>query len=335
MTTLQAPLPLWKGSLVSRKHALRQLCACIGGTIPPDTDWRAIVSLANESLVTPALFEAMNTGSPAHPPVPAEVAAFLADVHARSRTRNQSLASTLHDALGALNGAGIVPVLLKGCALWADAGTQGSRIVCDLDLLVRPAELVCALAALRAHGFAIADDQRGRAYHPVVELSRPTDAGSIDLHQHLPGAAHLPALGDIHAHCRSVAVGGMDAMLPSRELQILMLVLHDQLLDGHFWRGGFHLRHLLDIAALTRSEPEPDWRALLGLSPTALVRSALRCELLAARRLAGAKVPDWVGRGFWARMNFARHRLFFERPAMATALRAIGLDARIWRALSS
>jgi Uncharacterised nucleotidyltransferase len=335
MTISQAPLQRWKASLVNRKHALRQLSACIGGTIPPEADWRAIVSLANEHLVTPALWEGIAASPHAGPPVPADVAAFLADVHGRSHTRNRSLASTLHDALGALNAAGIVPVLLKGCALWTSSAASGSRIVCDLDLLVRPAEMEHALAALRARGFAIADDQRGRAYHPVVELSRPTDAGSIDLHQHAPGAAHLPALDDIHAHCRSIVVASANAMLPSRELQILLLVLHDQFLDGHFWRGGFHLRHLLDIAVLARIPPEIDWRALLGMCPTPLVRSALRSELLAARRLAGAKVPDWVAGGLWARLNFARHRLFFERPGMATALRSLGLNARVWRALSS
>lgn len=325
---------------MNRKRALNQFTACLGGRVPASADWRAIVSLANEHLVTPALFEGIDANAQASRPVPAEVQTFLADVHHRSRARNQALSRTLRDALQALNGVGIEPVLLKGCALWntasaAVAAGPKARIVCDLDLFVRPAELEQALAALVAHGFAIVEDQRARTYHPVVELARPADPGSIDLHQHAPGAAHMNVVDEFHDHCRNVEVDGMRAMLPAPELQILMIVLHDQLLDGHYWRGGFHLRHLLDIAVLTRCRPDIDWHALVRMCPSSLVHSALKAELLAARRIAGARIPNWIVDDIWTRLNFARHRVFFERPTIGAFLRSIGLNARIWRALSS
>jgi hypothetical protein len=325
---------------VNRRRALAQLSCCLSGQIPQGADWQSIVSLANEQLITPDLHSRLGNGSELSERIPGEVRTFLADVDRRSRVRNDSLSKTLHDALSALNAAGIEPVLLKGCALWGGAGTsrarpRRSRILCDLDLLVRPAELQLAVDALAARDFVILEDHRARAFHRVVEVGRPIDAGTIDLHQSAPGPHGLLAIDDLLAHCNSVEVGGRRAMLPSPEFQILTVVLHDQLLDGHFWRGGFHFRHLLDIAELTKREQEIDWRKLVALCPSPLTRSAMKVQLLVAREVAGAKVPDWVVEGTWTKLHCRRHRMFFEWPVMGTVLRKMGLNERVWRVFAS
>jgi len=324
---------------VNRRRTLAQLSRCLSGQIPEGADWQSIVSLANEQLITPDLHLRLSNGSELSERIPNQVRMFLADVDRRNRARNDSLSRTLHDALGALNAAGIEPVLLKGCTMWggigdARGGPQRSRILTDLDLLVRPAEMQPAVDALLARDFDILEDHRHRAYHPIVEVVRPIDAGSIDLHQRAPGPHGVPAIDDLHAHCSAVDIGGMRALLPSPELQILTIILHDQLLDGHFWRGGFHFRHLLDIAELTRRE-QIDWQQLIALCPSPLTRSAMKAQLLVAREVAGAKIPDWIVDGFWTKLHWRRHRIFFEWPVMGTVFRTLGLNERVWRVLSS
>ena len=51
-------------------------------------------------------------------------------------------AQALCDALRALNAVGVVPVLLKGIALSASRpGLELDRILTDIDLLIRPADV--------------------------------------------------------------------------------------------------------------------------------------------------------------------------------------------------
>jgi hypothetical protein len=325
---------------VNRRRALSQLSLCLGGQIPDGADWQAIVSLANEQLITPDLHLRLAKAPGLSERIPNEVRMFLADVDRRNRARNDSLSRTLQDALSALNAAGIVPVLLKGCALWGGAGggragPARNRILCDLDLLVRPNELQHAVDALAAREFAILEDHRSRTFHRVVEVGRTIDAGTIDLHQSTPGPHGILAIDDLLAYCSAVEIGGGRAMLPSPEFQVFTAVLHDQLLDGHFWRGGFHFRHLLDIAELTRREQEMDWQKLIALCPSHLTRSAMKTQLLMAREVAGASVPDWIVDGFWTRLHCLRHRMFFMWPAMSTVFRTMGLNERVWREFAS
>ncbi len=323
---------------MNRRRALAQLTAALGGRVPPSPDWPAILSLANEQLVTPELHARLSQ-SAERDLIPDGVAAFLADAHRRNRVRNLSLFATLTDALEILNAAGVEPVLLKGCAMWtahadAVAGPCGDRMISDLDLLVRPSELDRAADALAAAGFTVLEDERRHEEHPVVVLGRATDAGSIDLHQFAPGPRGIAAIDDLHAQCRVVTLGGARALLPPPELQILIGVLHDQLLDGHLWRGQISFRHLMDVAALGAAR-EMDWARLMAQCSSPLVRHATAVQLLAAARIAGAPLPNVVSARPWARLHARLQRLQFIWPALNAPLHRLQFNKRVWRRLRS
>jgi len=80
------------------------------------------------------------------------------------------------------------------------------------------------------------------------------------------------------------------------------------------------MRHLLDIAALSRAPEGIDWTALRRLARTRLCEHAVDTHLVAAARLAGAKVPEAITRRVWARLHHARRRAQHRWPRAATAL---------------
>ena len=317
---------------MKRRRALRQFGDIFCRAVPDAPDWNAILALANAQLVTPELCDRLDQLG-ALSGLPVDLQSFLEDVRRRTRERNARLANTLGDALGALNAFGIRPVLLKGCAVWAGPTPERSRIVSDIDLLVRGDEIAAAIDGLSRQGFAIVEDQRHAQFHRSVVLARVSDVGSIDLHQHAPGPASLSAIADPHGDSRPVVFQEGSALLPSAEAQILVAVMHDQLQDGRFWRGGFELRHLLDIAAFAAADV--DWERLMRLCPTSNIRLAMLSQLCAAKEIAGARIPDQVIASFWGRLHYQRQRAQYVWPALNAPFHTMGLNKKAWMFLSS
>jgi hypothetical protein len=241
----------------------------------------------------------------------------------------------LSDALTALNGAGVTPILLKGCAMWAlRPAADSDRMISDLDLMINEDTLEAGLRALRAAGFAELEDELDDEHHPVMGLGRPQDAGMIDLHLRAPGPRGIAMLEALPEHCRPLDIVGGAALLPSPAAQLLINALHDQLLDGDFWRGGFSLRHLLDAQLLAAAPEGVNGDAITNASPKAHVRAAIAAHLHAARALIGADIPSACTRNQWGAFHFARQRQQYEWPAINAIFRGLGLDHRAWRALA-
>ena len=282
---------------------LDQLCAALRGQPPADADWTAMVNLANQSLVTPTLAAAV--------PAPPDVAPFLDEVLARNRERNRRLFAQLDDALAPLNAAGVTPVLLKGAALRVTVGEPFDRLLSDIDLLVGSHEVEPAIAALQAAGFGLAQRYPGASVHVVAELGRPQDVGYLDLHQRPPGP---PAIAATTGRLVPARLPGGEALVPDPATQILHLVLHDQFHDGDYWRGGFDLRHLLDLTRLAPRLTPADWTWLRNACGPSLVRRALEAQLNAARHLFAGAAPS---------LTVRRWRLQHEHPALRLPLAAL------------
>jgi hypothetical protein len=138
---------------MSSRDDLRALAGCFQGRLPTETDWLAVLDLANRSLITPRLAMAMEGRAG----VPDDVARFLQDVLRRNTNRNRALTAQLAEATLSLNRAGIRPVLLKGAAglLAQTPLSRRGRMLCDLDLLVRPGDIDDAIKALEQAGYSI------------------------------------------------------------------------------------------------------------------------------------------------------------------------------------
>jgi hypothetical protein len=313
---------------MDRLRALRDLTAGLQGRFRRGCDWPAVVALANQSLTTPRLAAAV---AAAAVPTPPEIARFLDEVLRRNRERNERLWRQLLDAVGALNAAGVTPTAMKGVALWLWSGAHQDRLMSDVDLLIEPAEVETALAALTAAGFQLVRRQVGPLVHVVAELGRPQDAGYVDLHQRPPGPPGLLAEIDLTARRREVVVEGRRLREPDAAAQILQLVLHDQFHDGDFWRGGLDLRHQLDTAQLAADLSPADLAWLRGAFRTRLARHALEAQLCSARRLAGAPSPRACTPA--ARWTAGRWRWQYAYPALRLPLAAAAL-ALGWRSLA-
>jgi hypothetical protein len=300
---------------MNRARALRVLARALKGQAPSKREWPDLIALGGEQLVLATLWRRLQaTGCVA----PTEVRTLLDEVQKRTRERNARLFAALETVLAQLNRVGVEPVLLKGAALWALAPDPGAaarasdRLLSDLDLLVRSAELEIAVKALLDGGFAMLEDHRADEEHNVAVFGRTSDPGAVDLHQQPPSASHAPALAAIHDASTPVCIGNTTAKAPPPELIVLTTVLHDQVHDAQMWFGGFDIRHLIDFAEL--ASRDVDWQKLLSMCSSPLVRTALAAQAQAARDIAGAALPDEICGGFWAAMQYRRQRLQYEHP---------------------
>lgn len=318
---------------MSGRRALAALADAFHGAPPAESGWTALLETANQALVTPSLHQALAAAGLADR-IPAEAAGFFALIDDRNAERNLRLRNAMSAAVEALNGAGVTPVLLKGMAVWATCRPQADRfprMMSDVDLLVRPDEAEDAVQALLAHGFQLLRRAPDDSPHVAAELWREGDVGPLDLHVRPPGAPSLTGLFDPTADTLATAWPGA-VRAPSPAHQIYLTCLHDMLHDGGFWRGGFDVRHLCDIAELTRGSQVVDWAVLEGLLRTRLVRNAVHSQLVAAHRIAGATVPPAVLRRSLPRLHYRRHaiqcaypRLYFPLAMAGVALEAFNL----------
>ncbi len=302
----------------SRDHAaFLDLCACLKGRIPPSTDWEGVLSLANRTLVTPALAGALR-GQEAR--VPPEAAGMLHVIAERTEARNRMMHGQLTEAVAALAAQGIVPVLLKGAALLARRGPEcDDRLLTDLDLMVREDEGARALAALEAIGYRRLDGPTETSQGQGANLGRERDVGGLDLHYRLKRIGRGRNLQWLVDACSPFAIGTGTAAMPSPAALTALFVLHDQLQEADYWRGRIDLRHLVDMARLAEEEGGLDGGELAALFPPGRARRALAVQLDTLAAWLGVRVT--IGERGW-RVAFQRWRrdLQLRRPGLETAL---------------
>lgn len=308
---------------MNRRRALAALTAGMHGA--PPADWMELLEAANQALVTPSLHDALRRAGVATS-IPEDAAAFIGLVETLNDERNQKLRQMALVAVAALNAAGVVPTYLKGMAVWAaldPAGGRSPRMMSDVDLLIPPDQADRAVEALLSAGFRLAE-RSPPGLHVIAEFWRDGDVGVLDLHARPPGPEALTRSFDREADTAPCPWPG-SARLPSPAWQIYLTGLHDLLHEGGFWRGGFDVRHLCDIADLARGPAGVDWDALAATAPTRLVRNALRSELVAAHRIVGAPVPAGVTRAVRPNLHYRRHVAQHLHPKARRLLGLLGV----------
>jgi len=232
---------------------------------PAEVEWTSVIGLANQTLTTPALIDFVDQFASM---LPEDVCTYIRQVHRRNVLRNDRLAGQLEEAVIAMNGQGVTPVLLKGAAMLATAPVErrGVRLMSDLDIMVLPDDADRAVAALGAIGYEIHDQARPESGKWYVELSRSRDVGTIDLQRTAPGPAHLYA-GSGHAlnHCVPAPLGRGRVYVPTPTYRALMLIIHVQFQDYGYWLAELDLRHLVELRDLNDSEGL-DWQELASHS---------------------------------------------------------------------
>jgi hypothetical protein len=322
--------------MADRFASIEALVACLTGRFEGRLDWDRLVALANQSL-TITSFAAQARKAP-DLVLPEEVAAYLEAIHERNRDRNRRLLAQLQDVALCLNRGGIEVAVMKGAAILIAELQEdlGDRLLTDLDLLVRPEAMFPAIEAMKGLGYDVrighgAGSWPGNPdFHLPTVLSRPDDAGSIDLQCRPRGPASFGDPDWLFSHSRERLLGEARVMEPSAMLQIVYLLLHDQFQDGDYWRGLIDLRHLLDIHRLSAREPSKERGAILGLFKQGYERHAIETQFLTLDALFGraerAKPAELSRR---ARLQLVRRRLQVEGPLLMKPLTALSLLSEI------
>jgi len=294
--------------MIRSGNVLGALAGCLRGEPPANADWTAIIYLANRTLLTPALFEALARASRLES-LMEEGRAYLEFIHARNLERNTRLRVQLVEAVGAFNDVGIEPTLLKGAVrLFCDPDERlGSRMTKDIDLSVEAEEGCVGRERLIGLGYQDVVETRG--------MERPGDVGVLEMRQR-PSAASAAYLSREHEKPPMlVARMGVRANIPSPTSRALHWIVHDLIKEGDYWQGCIDLRHLYDLAELARTEKGVDWAYLRGIMPDQLGRNVLDTQLLTLNSLFGTSIPPDVRRRtlvrfqHWRRMFTARHPL--------------------------
>ena len=260
------PWPTSHAALPARRRlaallTLRDLWRTAGGTaaLPPVANWSDTMTLADQLLVTPALWPIVDRWATQ---LPDAVAEHLRHAQRANTVRNLRLRTQLTDSVAALNGAGITPLLLKGARQLVDGSLPrlGERWLSDLDLAVAPERFDAARAALRAIGYGEMPDP---FEHPhELPMLRPGDSGPLELHVEI-GSPPLPAmfpLAEVWRDSEPLAVGAGEARGLSLAHGVIHNVVHASVQDLNHAVGGLPLRQLVTLTGLVRARgPEFDF----------------------------------------------------------------------------
>lgn len=287
-------------------RALDGLIAGLRGHPAAADDWQSVLALANRTLLTPALCASLASAGQLHR-IPQDVREYILFVRECNRERNSRLQTQLREAVAALNGRGIVPLLLKGAIplFLSPSDRLPDRMTSDLDLGVEAADETAAQACLADLGYVEIGSARG--------LGRVEDAGILELKSSRPCDYERAEL---------VQKDELRARIPTPQSRAMHWFVHDLLKEGDYWRGRMELRHLHDLAQLWESGGV-DWAAMRASMPDKTARNALDTQLLALRSFFGTEIPAECARPLiriqhWRRVFTARH------PVIGVPLRLAG-----------
>ena len=223
--------------------------------------------------------------------------AWLARAQRRSVAtllRNRTLEAELLGVIGALGAAGVDSLPVKGIVLARTLyGSLALRSSADLDVLVRPADLAPARAALRARGFAHAAAPPFEAlHHPFhdPQYFRPVAGGQVclELHHALWSARHFGDVDGLWERRVTSRLGDAEVRVLGPEDTLLHLAVHRA-------RSPLRLRHLCDVAELVRRDwATLDWDRVVAAARAIGARTTLHEALVLARDLLGAHAPPDV-----------------------------------------
>jgi hypothetical protein len=296
---------------MSRAAAFEFLCGCLSRdhsgaahdalrrtAQSPAFAWETFVQIAGETLVAPAVLDALRSKDIVQA-IPRDVVDFFDGMAVLNRLRNKQLLIEAIELAAVLNEIGVVPVLLKGAAhllsgLYPDLA---HRMMVDLDVLVPADRLSECAARLHGIGYEALSDGDFSGHHHDPPLGRPGASAVVELHGEpldIPHRLLLPP----EAVLDSAVVferGGTKLAVPSNRCRLVHSIAHAQLANHAYVYGHLALRELLDFARLHDTFADRiDWGDLARHFATCGAATALEFQLFSAQRLLGVPVDPNV-----------------------------------------
>lgn len=262
--------------------------------------WEVVVGMANNHLVTPALWVALNDKGLVEY-LPEDLREYLRELHRLNKQRNEHLKGQAIEAVQQLNSAGIEPVLLKGGVhLFTNTFTDfAARIMTDLDILVPKQKLDICLKALYVLGYHTDKRQEisYRRHHHHAPLIRSGAYGTIELHRApvFCTAAQILPTEAAWTHIEPLIIEGLKINALSPTYKVLHNILHSEIVDRCYKLGQINLRSLYDLVSISNFHGERiDWLVIQELMDYYGKGDMLRAYLYLAHRLFGMAMPDTI-----------------------------------------
>jgi hypothetical protein len=222
----------------------------------------------------------------------------LRDEFQRNTQRNLLLTGELIKLLKSFEASGIVAIPFKGPTLAVLAhGNLAYRQFNDLDLLLRPSDILGAKELLIARGYRlhlpISPAQEKAYLQSIAQLPFLSGDGNllVELHSRLmPQYFYFPLeFEELQGRLQSVPLGGRQVPTLSSEDLLLLLCAHG---SKHFWTT---LGWVGDLAELIRSRPRMDWPGVMQLAGRLRSKRMVLLGLYLASHLLGAPLPADIG----------------------------------------
>jgi len=278
-------------------------------------DWEHIVSLANDYLLTPAMWLALKHKHLIDD-LPGELADYLGDLYQLNVERNRNLRAQLLEAVRQLNQCGITPILLKGAKhLVTDIYSgSGARVMTDLDLLVPRENITASLDALRKPGYKPVEDKQGdyhEEHHHCPPLFRPGDYGTLEIHRRLaeyPYERVLPT-EQVIAEAEPLVIEEASMKILSPTHRVLHNIVHSQLINHLYDNGIIPLRSLHEVASEQSAHPDQvDWETIKRHMNAQQRGRVLNSYLFMENRLFSMPLPHGLHPGTTSRLYYQRCR---------------------------
>jgi len=305
-----------------------------------DVDWDRLLTLALQHGIGPWLHARVKKG---HVQLPAAAAEKLRRNYVASALRNILLFEELGEILRALRTTGIPVILLKGaCLAEAVYGDSALRPMGDLDLLVKPTDLIEAVRTLRAMGY-----ESDMPFDPVAsqfgfqDMPAMRSARGVLVEVHWTLVTPLcnanireKELEEIWSRAVPAILAGAETRMLSPTDLLLHLCMH---MSVHHRFADISLRNLVDVAEVCRHyKSEIVWPEFVARANDWGVANGVRMALQLAAEWTDLAVPAGALAGLGGEpaddeaMRWVRHKVLNGAAAgLGSELSRLGGEARV------
>ena len=275
-------------------------------------NWGCVVAIATEHVVITTLLSSLIRKDLVDL-LPDDLREYLRELHRLNRGRNKRIRAQTKNVVNCLNAVGVEPVLLKGAAfIFADKHIDlGSRIMIDIDLLIRHEDAKTAVDTLFSTGFEIGVDEPelydfAQHFPPMVHPSEPVP---VELHTELlsPMTPQVLKASLAFNDSKAVTDDGLTFRLLSPSDSIHYTLLHTEIHHRGYSSGAVFLKGLHDYATLAISHgADVNWPHIQSLMKEHGLEDVLRSYLYVASRLFRVPTPSSLVATRSNRMHFRR-----------------------------
>jgi hypothetical protein len=321
-----------------RLKTLRSLCRCLGqdgddGPALTNAQWMAVIDLANQNYLTPALWCALE-GKGLGAQLPEEAREFLESALALNRLRNQKIREQAVELMAALAAAGIRSVVLKGGVYLFEDDEEAisTRMMVDLDILVPEESLEASAEIAATLGYRVLEESDELFQH-IDPLGRPGDLASVEIHRHVGMQRRVLPAEEVLQDAIPVTYDGQTFYVPTPTHRAIHAIFHSEVqAQSNYALGRIPLRYLHDVGLLrSKHDAEIDWDEVKRRLSARGYGHFVPGFLYLADRLLGLRMPESVPVTWRARRHYDWCLAQFKWPALQALVSFCGSLAHPFR----